>query len=309
MCAGLSAHEGKNPPAFDAEIFREACHGPAAVLAGHIAEIDGEAVGYVLHCPDYDTDRMCRGVTVVDLYVEKAARGRGLGRALMAAAARAGSAAGARMMAWTVEADNELARGFYRSVGCEADAILMCGAGDDRLRELAAAATPAGLRLRAPLPGDAPAVARMIEALLIDMGEVPPADIGGRLMADGFGPAPAFVATVAETGGTLAGYAVHWFLYDTEAARPELLLSDIYVMPERRGDGVGKALMAAAARRTLEGGARFMAWQVLKTNVQARAFYGRFAEEWPGVVYCHASDDEFAALAGRGGPLLATEPT
>src|SRR5215813_11316369 len=122
MCAALSAEEGLGATSqFTAAAFRRDGFGPMPAFACLIAEIDGAPVGYALHCQDYDTDRLCRSVYLADLYVEKAARGRGVGRALMAATAAAGRAQGARLMMWSVLRSNEPARRFYAMLGKEID--------------------------------------------------------------------------------------------------------------------------------------------------------------------------------------------
>src|SRR5215813_10073864 len=122
MCAALSAEEGLGATSqFTAAAFRSDGFGPMPAFACLIAEIDGAPVGYALHCQDYDTDRLCRSVYLADLYVEKAARGRGVGRALMAAAAQAGRAREAQVMMWGVLKTNLVARRFYARIGEEID--------------------------------------------------------------------------------------------------------------------------------------------------------------------------------------------
>src|SRR5215475_14312398 len=120
MCASLSAEEGLGVPSqLTAAAFRRDGFGGGAAFACLMAEIEGEPVGYALHCRDYDTDRLCRSVYLADLYVEKAARRLGVGRALMAATAQAGQAQGARLMMWSVLRSNEPARRFYATIGRE----------------------------------------------------------------------------------------------------------------------------------------------------------------------------------------------
>ncbi|WP_374370204.1 N-acetyltransferase family protein [Dongia sp.] len=84
---------------------------------GLIAEDDGAALGYLLMSPNYDVDRGIRIEIVIDLWVNEQARGRGVGKALMAEAAELARRRGARQLLWAVYKPNKLAADFYRSIG------------------------------------------------------------------------------------------------------------------------------------------------------------------------------------------------
>jgi GNAT superfamily N-acetyltransferase len=299
MCAALSVAEGNDAqPRLTAADFRRDGFGPAPAFACLIAEDQGTAAGYALYCRDYDTDHLCRSVYLADLYVETAARGRGIGRALMAAAAQAGRARGARLMMWGVLRSNRPARRFYAAVGEESGDQIECWVGGDGFRRLAASAGSAdGLRLRLATAADSPLLARFLAALLaeIDLPQGP--DATARLRADGFGPDPAFAAVIAERAGEPVGYALFWPTYDTETAGRGGWLSDLYVTPEARGSGVAMRLMADIARRTAAAGGSYLVWLVHESNRAARAFYSRFAEEWHDGLVCICAGERFAALA------------
>ena len=102
---------------FDAVAYRRDGFGPGAAFAGLIAESDGRVVGYLLYHPGYDTDGAQRLLHVVDLYVEKPSRGRGVGRELMRAAAEVGRHQGASAMMWSVYSRNHQAKRFYEQLG------------------------------------------------------------------------------------------------------------------------------------------------------------------------------------------------
>src|SRR3546814_536428 len=121
MAAALAKHEGMPPPDFTAWRFREEGFGPDAAFAAVVAEIGGNAVGYALHYGGYDVQIGCRGRHVADLYVEEAHRGSGVGRALLAATARAGRAQNARWLMLQVGRRNDAGDGLYRAMGGRAD--------------------------------------------------------------------------------------------------------------------------------------------------------------------------------------------
>lgn len=91
--------------------------GPAPLFEALIAEAGGESVGYAAFQDFYDSDRAGRGVLLLDLYVDEPIRGRGAGRALMAAVARAARTRGAVSMTWGVLESNTGARTFYAGLG------------------------------------------------------------------------------------------------------------------------------------------------------------------------------------------------
>lgn len=82
-----------------------------------IAEIDGEAAGFALFFHTYSTWRGRRGLWLEDLFVRPRHRGAGIGRALLVELARVALDRGCARFEWTVLDWNELAIGFYRSLG------------------------------------------------------------------------------------------------------------------------------------------------------------------------------------------------
>ncbi|PLX37684.1 MAG: GNAT family N-acetyltransferase [Hyphomicrobiales bacterium] len=82
-----------------------------------IAESDGEALGLCLWFPTFSTWRGRPGVYVQDLYVSDHARGMGLGRRLLAAAAERGRQIGATHLRLAVDHDNSDAKAAYRRIG------------------------------------------------------------------------------------------------------------------------------------------------------------------------------------------------
>jgi len=104
---------------FDARAFREAGFGPNRAFDGVIAFLDRKPVGYLLFHFGYDVDRSMRLVHIIDLWVRESARRAGIGRALLADAARIGREFGAGELVWNVYDPNRLAFNFYESIGAE----------------------------------------------------------------------------------------------------------------------------------------------------------------------------------------------
>jgi GNAT superfamily N-acetyltransferase len=122
MLRALMVHSGSPSarPIATAELARHmggGWSGRRADIEGVIAERGGRAVGMVLFFPWLSTWRGRLNLYVQDLYVEPEERGSGLGRLLLAAAAREGRARGCRGLLLAVETTNEPAARFYARLG------------------------------------------------------------------------------------------------------------------------------------------------------------------------------------------------
>ena len=95
----------------------------------------------------------------------------------------------------------------------------------------------------------------------------------GRLREHLFGPRPYAEVLLAEEAGEVVGYALFFPNYSTFRAEPTLYLEDLFVRPEHRGKGHGKALLRALARLAVERGCPRLDWAVLHWNEPALAFY------------------------------------
>lgn len=128
--------------------------------------------------------------------------------------------------------------------------------------------------IRTARPGDIPAIHQMILELAAyerGLAEVTASEQDLRRAL--FTEPPALFAHVAEEDGELAGYAV-WFLsYSTWTGTHGIYLEDLYVRPERRRGGHGRALLTGLARICLERGYQRLEWSVLDWNEPARRFY------------------------------------
>jgi len=118
-----------------------------------------------------------------------------------------------------------------------------------------------------------------------------------------FGPRPFAEAILAESGSDrrLIGFALYFHTFSTFLGKPGIYLEDIFVRPESRRQGVGKALLASVARVAEERGCGRLEWSVLNWNTPSIEFYvslgARPMSEWS----VYRVDDEplrrLAALA------------
>jgi len=93
------------------------------------------------------------------------------------------------------------------------------------------------------------------------------------ILRDGFGPNPKFWCLIAEWNGAPAGFAFYFFNYSTWIGKPGLFLEDLFVKPELRGKGIGKALLAELARIAIQENCYGVKWEVLDWNQPAIDFY------------------------------------
>jgi GNAT superfamily N-acetyltransferase len=130
------------------------------------------------------------------------------------------------------------------------------------------------------------------------------------LIRDGFGPNPFYYCLIAEHEGRPAGFAFYFFNYSTWVGRPGIYIEDLFVHPEFRRLGIGKALLKEVAAIALEKGCLRMQWEVLDWNTPAVDFYramgAEFLDEWRNV---RISEEALKRLAegAEAGPKTQSE--
>ena len=141
------------------------------------------------------------------------------------------------------------------------------------------------INIRAATEDDFDTLIGLIDALA-DYEELDPPDASARerLLRDGFGPAARFRAYLAELDGQPVAYAITYDTYSSFLALPTLYLEDIFVLPQARSRGVGRAIFQHLVNAAREGGYGRMEWVVLDWNQPAIDFYerlgGRRLKEW-----------------------------
>ena len=126
------------------------------------------------------------------------------------------------------------------------------------------------------------------------------------LERDGFGPTPFYFCLIAEYDGRPAGFALSFFNYSTWVGRPGIYLEDLFVEPELRGQGIGKALLRRVAAIAVEKGCRRMQWAVLDWNTPSIEFYramgGEFLDEWRNVRVTGEALQQLAGVESTSSP-------
>jgi len=100
-----------------------------------------------------------------------------------------------------------------------------------------------------------------------------------RLAANLFGPHHYAETLIAEQDGAAVGFALFFHNFSTFLAQPGIYLEDLFVIPEQRGRGVGRALLKELARLAVERGCGRLEWSVLDWNREAIAFYERLGAQ------------------------------
>jgi len=142
--------------------------------------------------------------------------------------------------------------------------------------------------IRTAIPADVPQILLFIRALAV-YERAPDAVTATEagLMRDGFGLSPFYSCLIAEHDGQPAGFALYFFNYSTWMGQPGIYLEDLFVQPEFRGLGIGKALLKRVAAIAVEKGCERLQWEVLDWNTPAIEFYramgAEFLDEWRNV--------------------------
>jgi GNAT superfamily N-acetyltransferase len=157
------------------------------------------------------------------------------------------------------------------------------------------------LKIRPATREDAATIVDLITALAIyerepDAVTATEADI----LRDGFGATPRFRCVIAEWEGQPAGFALWFYNYSTWQGRAGLYLEDLFVKPEFRGKGIGKALLLHLAKVASDENCGRFEWSVLDWNSPAIEFYeslgAKLHREW---LRMRVEGDALSNLASR----------
>jgi GNAT superfamily N-acetyltransferase len=156
--------------------------------------------------------------------------------------------------------------------------------------------------IRAATPADVPVIHRLIRELAAyEKAPDEARATRGQLTEALFGEHPAAHAHVAEEAdGQIVGFAL-WFLnFSTWRGVHGIYLEDLYVRPEARGGGHGRALLTELARICVTRGYGRLEWSVLDWNRPAIGFYETLgARPQDGWTVYRLTDEALAALGGQ----------
>jgi len=130
------------------------------------------------------------------------------------------------------------------------------------------------LQIRKAQPQDVGTIIKMIRGLA-EYERAPDAvkATEADLIRDGFGNDPKFHCVIADWEGQPAGFALYFYNYSTWKGRPGIFLEDLFVWPEYRGKGIGKALLLHVAKIAVAENCGRYDWQVLDWNTPSIKFY------------------------------------
>lgn len=131
------------------------------------------------------------------------------------------------------------------------------------------------------------------------------------LLRDGFGPTPRFHCLIADwsepstnnqqpaTNNQPAAFALYFHNYSTWRGHTGIHVEDLFVLPEHRGKGIGKALLTRVAAIAIEEGCHRLQWDVLEWNTPAIGFYEQMGAtmmtEWRTMRVNHEGLPAFAS--------------
>lgn len=153
--------------------------------------------------------------------------------------------------------------------------------------------------------GDVPDILRLIRALaeyekLLHKVVATEADLCDSL----FGPQPAGECLIARVDGRPVGIAIYFRNLSTFLGKPGIYLEDLFVEPEYRGLGLGRALLKTVAKLAMDRGYTRVDWSVLDWNEPAIRFYKSLGalpmEEWTIYRLQDKALAEFVSAAGKG---------
>ena len=123
-----------------------------------------------------------------------------------------------------------------------------------------------------------------------------------------FGERPAAEVLLVFEGQSPVGFAVYFYNFSTWLGRPGLYLEDLFVKPDKRGKGYGRALLVELAKIARDRECGRMEWAVLNWNEPAIKFYRTLGakpmDEW---TVFRLTRDEIARLADAGHTAATTE--
>jgi ribosomal protein S18 acetylase RimI-like enzyme len=154
--------------------------------------------------------------------------------------------------------------------------------------------------IRAATADDAQAIVALVHRFNVEDGHPPGGMTADAFRALSFGTQPRIRTRLVEAAGKVLGYALFYPSYDTDIGAKGFYLQDLYVLPEARRQGIGRALMAAVARACEADGGCYLFWNALEHNHAGRVFYRRIGAREERVVTLSLQPDALQRLARDG---------
>ena len=169
--------------------------------------------------------------------------------------------------------------------------------------------TPENFKIRPARVEDVPVILELIRDLATY--ERAPEEVTAteeQLIDVLFGERPAAEVLLTFEGKSPVGFAVYFYNFSTWLGRPGLYLEDLFVKPEKRGKGYGRALLVELAKIARDRGCGRMEWAVLNWNEPAIQFYRALGakpmDEW---TVFRLTPEEIAKLADAADTAATTQ--
>lgn len=315
----------------NADTLRTHLFGDRSCIEAALAEWDGKVVGFALFFTTYSTFLTQPRLYLEDLFVLPDYRGHGIGKALLAYLATVAIDRECGALNWSVLDWNQPAIAFYERMGATiSQTARICRLTADQLsytiqqvpiqqapiQQIPIQQIPENRlpTLRPATASDASHIFSLAKALAECDGSLS-AFVGNvdALTTHLFGDRPYAKAVVAELvaehpaehvaeqdgqhGTQIVGFAVFYGTYSTFLTQPGLFIEDLFVLPNHRGNGIGKALLGYLAQHALEQHCGRLEWLVRDWNQPAIDFYQRMgATVLPDWRMCQVSGDAIASL-------------
>lgn len=164
--------------------------------------------------------------------------------------------------------------------------------------------TSNSLVIRWAKPADVSAIMDLIKALAVyeNLAEAVTGN-AEALEAHLFGEISYAEVLVGEWEGKIVGFALFFSNYSTFLTQPGIYLEDLFVLPDYRRQGIGRALLKSVAKIANARGAGRLEWSVLDWNQSAIVFYEKMgADVLPDWRICRVSGTKIADLADNASP-------
>jgi GNAT superfamily N-acetyltransferase len=286
------------------EALKEHLFGSKPYVEAILAEYAGQAVGFALFFYNYSTFLAKPGIYLEDLFVIPEFRGKGIGKAILSYLAQVGISRDCGRLEWSVLDWNESAIAFYKRMGASIlEDYRICRLTGESLTQLAT--QEFSLKLRPCTPEDMSMLFRLLQGIA-EFDKQLHALTGNldTLKEHLFGKHTYVEAILAESDGQVVGFATFFHNYSTFLTKPGLYVHDLFVLPDYRRQGLGKAILTHLAQLAVQRECGRLEWLVAAWNENAIAFYKQMgASVLPDWRICRVSGDSLPQLAAQSSSI------
>lgn len=262
-----------SPEALHSHLF-----GDISCIEAVVAVWQEEIVGFALFFVNYSTSLMRPGIYLEDLFVLPQYRGQSVGKALLTYLAQLTVERNYGRLEWSVLDWNEPAIGFYKRIGAHiSEDVRVCRVAGAALQQLASLPIPSSpaFNLRFARMSDISEVFALVKANIEHDGSLHrftgrEADLAEHLFDQVYAE-----VVIAEQDSKPVGLALFCTTYSTFLTKPGLFIEDLFVLPNHRGQGIGKAILTYLAQQVVNRDYGRLEWRVRVWNQQAIGFYQR----------------------------------